>query len=87
MSLKRRAASALAFALLGHSATATADQGAFQLTRPTIGEPSARPFDGLRIESIDTAMTAFQQMGYGYQSKAGTSLTSPGSERLTVFEP
>ena len=67
--------------------SASADQGAFQLTPPSVGDVPVRRGDGLRIESVDTAFTAYQQMGYGYQSKAGPTLTSPGSQRLTVFEP
>jgi hypothetical protein len=40
----------------------------------------------LRIQSIDTRVTAFEQNGYGYQSQAGP-LLGPGSEHLTVLEP
>jgi hypothetical protein len=40
----------------------------------------------VRIESITTRITGYDQFGAGYQSKAGP-LTGPGSERLTVFEP
>lgn len=88
MSLTRGLASFACVASVLFGGVARADQGAFQLTRPTLGDPRpVAPVDGLRIESIDTAMTAYQQMGYGYQSKAGPTLTSPGSERLTVFEP
>lgn len=39
------------------------------------------------LESVETALTAYQQDGLGYQSKAGPRATSPGSERLTVFQP
>ena len=40
------------------------------------------------IERIDTALTAFQQHGVGYQSKANTrSLLDPGNAALTVFQP
>lgn len=41
----------------------------------------------LRLESIATRVTAFDQFGYGYQAQGGPTPTSPGSERLTVFEP
>jgi hypothetical protein len=40
----------------------------------------------VRIESITSRITGYDQFGAGYQSKAGP-LTGPGSERLTVFEP
>jgi hypothetical protein len=40
----------------------------------------------LRIESITTRITGYNQYGFGYQSKAGPIL-GPGSERLLVFEP
>jgi uncharacterized protein DUF3570 len=40
----------------------------------------------VRIESITTRITGYDQFGTGYQSKAGP-ISGPGSERLTVFEP
>jgi hypothetical protein len=40
----------------------------------------------LRVESITTRISTFEQTGTGYQSQAG-SIRGPGSERLTVFEP
>jgi hypothetical protein len=45
-----------------------------------------RPGHALRLESIDTRVTAFEQHGHGYQSQAGP-LLGPGSEYLTVLEP
>lgn len=42
--------------------------------------------DRLRIESITTRITSFDQFGYGYQAQGGP-LLGPGSERLTVLEP
>jgi hypothetical protein len=47
-----------------------------------LGAPDTR----LRVESVMTRVTAYDQHGQGYQSKAGP-LSGPGSERLTVFEP
>jgi hypothetical protein len=44
------------------------------------------PASGLRIESVSTRVTAYDQFGHGYQSQAGP-LLGPGSERTTVFEP
>ena len=40
----------------------------------------------LKLESVTTRLTAYNQFGTGYQSKSGPIL-GPGSERLTVFEP
>ncbi len=42
---------------------------------------------GPRLESVEVALTAFEQDGAGYQSQAGRRVSDPGSERLTVFEP
>ena len=42
--------------------------------------------DSIKITSIAMRLTAYEQDGYGYQSKAGP-IGGPGSERLTVFEP
>ncbi len=47
-----------------------------------LGAPSA----SLRLESVATRLSAYDQYGHGYQSKSGPIL-GPGSERLTVFEP
>jgi hypothetical protein len=41
---------------------------------------------GFAIESVETALTAYEQDGVGYQSQAGP-LMGPGSQRLTVFQP
>jgi Protein of unknown function (DUF3570) len=42
---------------------------------------------GLHLESVMTRVTGFDQFGHGYQAQGGPTPTSPGSERLTVFEP
>jgi len=47
-----------------------------------LGEKDAK----LRVESVTTRISTFEQSGTGYQSQAG-SVLGPGSERLTVFEP
>ncbi len=41
----------------------------------------------LRLESVGTRVTAFDQYGLGFQAQGGATPLSPGSERLTVFEP
>jgi Protein of unknown function (DUF3570) len=38
------------------------------------------------VESVTTRLSAYNQIGTGYQSKSGPIL-GPGSEHLTVFEP
>jgi hypothetical protein len=45
-----------------------------------------RPKTRLRVESVMTRVTAFDQYGHGYQSQAGPTL-GPGSERATILEP
>jgi hypothetical protein len=42
---------------------------------------------GLHLQSVMTRVTGFDQFGYGYQAQGGPTPLSPGSERLTVFEP
>jgi len=42
---------------------------------------------GLRLQSITTRVTGFDQFGHGYQAQGGPTPLSPGSERETVFEP
>jgi hypothetical protein len=42
---------------------------------------------GLRLESIMTRVTGFDQFGYGYQVRDSPTPLSAGSERETVFEP
>jgi hypothetical protein len=44
------------------------------------------PAPVLRLESVTTRISGFEQNGTGYQSQAGPVL-GPGSERLVVFEP
>src|SRR5580692_1141245 len=41
---------------------------------------------GLRIVSVGTQVAAFDQWGYGYQSRDGP-VRGPGSERTTILEP
>ena len=40
----------------------------------------------LRVQAVTTRLSAYDQYGTGYQSKAGPIL-GPGSERLTVLQP
>lgn len=41
---------------------------------------------GIRVESVMTRITAFEQNGHGYQSQAGP-LLGAGSEHATILEP
>lgn len=62
---------------------------AFAQERPAI-DPSKilgpSQDDGIHLTSVALRLTAYEQDGYGYQSKAGP-IAGPGSQRLTVFEP
>lgn len=55
---------------------------------PIAPKPPPPNLSTFTIESFDTALTAYQQRGHGYQSKAGQkSLSDPGSSALEVFQP
>ena len=41
----------------------------------------------LHVQSVMTRVTGFDQFGHGFQAQGGPTPLSPGSERLTVFEP
>ncbi|HEY1696640.1 MAG TPA: DUF3570 domain-containing protein [Polyangiaceae bacterium] len=41
----------------------------------------------LRLESVTTRVSGYDQYGHGFQAQGGPTAMSPGSERLTVFEP
>src|SRR5258708_1606791 len=41
---------------------------------------------GIRVESVMTRVTAFEQDGHGFQSQVGP-LLGPGSEHATILEP
>lgn len=74
---------ALAVSICVASAHAAPPSGLQQATDEQILGTSGR---ALRVQSVDTRVTAFEQKGYGYQSQAGP-LLGPGSEHLTVLEP
>lgn len=63
---------------------ARADDGGSSLTDARILDAMGA---GLRLESVTTRVSGFDQFGHGYQAQGGPTPTSPGSERLTVFEP
>ncbi|HEX7668845.1 MAG TPA: DUF3570 domain-containing protein [Polyangiaceae bacterium] len=44
------------------------------------------PRNGIRVESVMTRITAFEQDGHGFQSQAGP-LLGAGSEHATILEP
>ena len=75
---------ALATALTAMTTYARADDAGGALSDAQIlGGP--RPA-ALRIESVQTRVTSYEQDGHGYQSQAGPVLGA-GSERMTVLEP
>jgi len=79
---------ALPGALLLLVATAAFAEEATAPPRPELNDEAilGPPRAALRIQSIATRITAFDQYGNGYQSQAGPIL-GPGSERTTIFEP
>ncbi len=79
-------AGALVVALFGPRSTARADDAKAALTSAHDVEILGRHDDGLRIESVMTRITSFDQYGHGYQSQAGPAF-GPGSERTTILEP
>jgi hypothetical protein len=62
----------------GHGPAASASSGDVAIL--------GRTDDGLRVQSVMTRITSFDQYGHGYQSQAGPTL-GPGSERTTILEP
>jgi hypothetical protein len=42
---------------------------------------------GLRLESVTSRVTGFDQFGNGYQAQGGPTTLSPGSERAVILEP
>jgi hypothetical protein len=79
-----RTAAALALLVASFAARrATADE------LPAIGADDrilGASTSALRVQSVTTRLSAFDQFGHGYQSQAGPTLGA-GSERATVFEP
>ena len=81
----RRWALALAsLASVPSLARAEGASGADALSDTRILEPTDMR---LRLQSIMTRLTGFDQFGFGYQAQGGPTFSSPGSERLLVFEP
>jgi hypothetical protein len=85
--LARSCAGALFAALVALASQARADEPAGR-GATSVGEVEilGRHEDSLRVESVMTRITSFDQYGYGYQSQAGPTL-GPGSERTTILEP
>jgi hypothetical protein len=71
----------LAVAMPAH---ALADEGGASLSDERILDAMG---SGLRLQSMTTRVTGYDQFGYGFQAQGGPTPMSPGSERLTVFEP
>jgi hypothetical protein len=75
---------AVALAVTAAPAHARADDAGLSLADPGILDAAGAR---LRLLSVTTRVTGFDQFGHGYQAQGGPTPTSPGSERLTVFEP
>jgi uncharacterized protein DUF3570 len=84
----RRRASVLFVALFVMTMEASAQIAGGDGSTPSSGDVDilGHKNDGLRIQSVMTRITAFDQYGHGYQSQAGPVL-GPGSERATILEP
>jgi len=77
-----------AIVLLLATASRVDAQGGGRAPQPALSETGILDAldDRLRVESIMTRITAFDQFGYGYQAQGGP-LLGPGSERATILEP
>jgi hypothetical protein len=86
--LARAALFAALFALFAMEERAQAQNGERPTAPMSVGDEAILgPRDErVRIESVMTRITSFDQFGHGYQSQAGP-LLGPGSERTTVLEP
>jgi hypothetical protein len=82
MQVRRAAAVVATIAGCAAASTAFAEDSSPMSDVDVLGAPST----ALVFESITTRLSAYNQFGFGYQSKSGPIL-GPGSERLTVFEP
>ena len=79
---------ALAAAWIAATALARAeDAPAPSAALPSDAAILGRSDAGLRLESVTTRITSFDQFGFGYQSKAGPLPFGPGSERAIILEP
>jgi hypothetical protein len=84
---RRGCACAVAIALLTSGPSARAqDDRTPNAALPSDAEILGRPSNSFRVQSVTTRITSFDQMGRGYQSKAGP-LLGPGNERATILEP
>ena len=77
------AALVVALAVLLAPSRGAADGGTSMSDERILGAMGAR----LRVESVTTRVTAFDQFGNGFQAQGGPNLLGPGPERAVVFEP
>jgi hypothetical protein len=75
----------LAVAWFGFASAARAQESAAPppLPSPQILDPSS----AFHVDAVTTRVTSFDQFGHGYQAQGGPTVTAPGSERATIFEP
>jgi hypothetical protein len=83
-----RVALAVVMALVARPSQGRADAPA-PPPAPALNETEilGTPDEGIHVQSLMTRVTAFDQFGHGYQAQGAAAPDSPGSERLTVFEP
>jgi hypothetical protein len=75
---------AMVAAIAAHARAVAADDGTSALSDERILHAMGA---GLRLESVTTRITAFDQFGTGYQAQGGPTPTSPGPERAVILEP
>jgi hypothetical protein len=74
--------------LIATPSRALADDAGASLTDDRILDAKDETMgSALRVQSVMTRVTGFDQYGHGFQAQGGPTPMSPGSERLTVFEP
>ena len=74
--------------LIATPSRALADDAGASLTDDRILDAKDETMgSALRVQSVMTRVTGFDQFGHGFQAQGGPTPISPGSERLTVFEP
>jgi hypothetical protein len=85
-----RVALAVALAIVAPGQSGRADDATPPAPPPPVlsdAEILGTPDQAIRVQSVMTRVTSFDQFGHGYQAQGGPTPVSAGSERVTVFEP
>jgi hypothetical protein len=82
-----RTASLLLLALVALMFVAAAHSAHADDTDSSLVERRILDTAGLRLSSVMTRVTGFDQYGHGYQAQGGPTPLSPGSERAMILEP